>query len=76
MRNKDNNNGLLGAMIVGALFALVFCLTVAYFTNDSCESIIRSNEQLRYENAQLQSANDRLLEELGEGLIRWEDVEE
>ena len=40
------------------------------------DNTVRSNEQLRFKNAKLQSANARLVEELSEGLMDWEDIEE
>jgi hypothetical protein len=74
MTEKEyDNNAMLGSLIVGGLIALVFCLTVAYFTG-SDETLIRQNEQCLYENAKLKDANTRLLDELSEGIPNWEDI--
>lgn len=69
-----DSGSMVGAMVVGALFALVFCLAIAYFTDDSNEALIRQNERLTYENAKLKDANIRLLDELSEGIENWEDI--
>lgn len=71
--NEYDSNSLGGAMIVGGLIALVFCLTVAYFTG-SDETLIRQNEQCLYENAKLKDANTRLLDELSETVEDWEEI--
>jgi hypothetical protein len=61
--------------ITAVIFMTVLVILILVLAGKDTETIIRSNEQLRYENAQLQSANLRLLEELEEGLVNWEDVE-
>ncbi len=65
-----------GTMLLGILMGFAICLTITYFTEDSPETLIRENERCLYENAKLEDANTRLLEELSETVEDWTKEEE
>lgn len=72
MMTRDGYEIFLIAIMI--MLIMIGCQIDSGFKKINTQAI-RQNEQLLYENAQLQSANVRLLEELSEGFVDWEDVE-
>lgn len=68
-------NDWIKGYIIAVIIMTVFVTLILILVGKDTKTIVRQNEQLRYENAKLQSANERLLEELGEGIVDWNDID-